>query len=343
MINIFKNKLTINVLLIVIIFIISVLIRLDNLRAPLGRHHEFITGHVLSTVSILESNGASAHYFAPVATFNSSADLAVAAKDSLKDKRGYGYYTSYPPFCFTLPYFIFKATGTHASIAGIRLISLINHFLCALLILLIVNRMYGKKLKETIYYPSYIAYLLYLFAAGNLWFHANLWFADMLVHLFILSSLFVFMSIYEKPAEKLKRKVVLLFVFTFLGVYTEYLALFVAFFIGVYLLLKLIKNRKYIIYLITIIVASVSSLGLVVYQYSSIAGFKNYKQAAISKYKVRSGYDKAYFKSGQPTIYDRHNLDGIWYNYTMNYNALVLYSEISLVILYCILKSVLLF
>lgn len=289
---IFKNKLLINIFFITVIFAASVIVRVNNLKAPMGRHHEWLTGHVLTTLSIYEKNGIGQHYYSPVWRFNNPTDLKMISNQAFKDKNGYNYYVSYPPFCFILPYISFKLTFTEVSVTALRVFGLINHLLCALLVFFIINRLFKKKLGEDVFLPSLIAYTLYLFASGNLWFHANVYFADMLVHLFVLSALYVFISVIEEPREKKRSKLILLSVFTFLGVYTEWIALFIAFFMGLFLFLKVFRNRVYFNYILALAIFAILSLGLSIWQYSQIAGFELLKEQSVNKYKSRSGYDK---------------------------------------------------
>jgi hypothetical protein len=325
----FRNKIYINAFLVIAIFIISILVRLDNLTAPIGRHHEFITGHVMTTVSIFETNGLAKHYFSPVCTFSNEGDLALNRTgilgDKIKDKNGYNYYTSYPPFCFLFPYFIFKAVGTECSIIAIRVLGLINNFVCGLLIFLIINRVFDKSCKKEVYFPAYIAYFVYIFSAGNLWFHANVWFADILVHLFILSSLYLFTFIIGAPSSNMKRKAFLLFIFTFFGVYTEYLALFLAGFMGLFFLIKSFSNKKFTIYFVSIGLASVMSIGLTVYQYTRISGFDELKRVSNDKYELRSGRSHDFQMAGEATLYSSWALKKFWNNYTVNYGLTMLF------------------
>lgn len=287
-----KNKLLINIFIIALLFALSIIVRVNNLKAPMGRHHEWLTGHVLTTLSIFEKNGISQHYFSPVWRFNNKTDLQMISDQPFKDKRGYNYYTSYPPFCFILPYLAFKLTFTDVSVTGIRVFGLINHFFCALLILLIINRIFNKSLRSDFFLPSIIGFALYLFASGNLWFHANVYFADMLVHLFVLWGLYLFIGILEDPEKNKKIKMTLLFTTTFLGVYTEWIALFVAFFMGVFLLFKCFKKRAYLKYILILALSATLPIGIAITQYSQIAGFELLKEQSVSKYKSRSGYDK---------------------------------------------------
>lgn len=328
------NKTTVfNCSILAIIFSLSVIIRLENLSAPAGRHHEWLTGHVLSTLSIFEKNGPSHHYFSPVMTFNAKAEHDLIKQQNYKDKNNYSYYTSYPPFCFLFPYYVFKITGLKVSLLGIRIISLLIHLGCSLLIFSIINLMFKKSITSRLFLPSLIGYTLYLFAAGNLWYHANVYFADMLVHIFILLSLLLTLKIIDEPNKNILKRCILLFSITFLGVYTEYLALFVAVLTGFFFLLLSFKNKIFLKYIVILAVASVSSLGLTVYQYTCISGFEELKQKTSEKYAMRSGHNKEHAEAGL-SFGSSISKNRFFNHYELNYEDLLDYTWL---ILYVVL------
>ncbi len=303
------------------LFAISVAIRYSNLKSPLARQQEWQTGHVLSTLSIWEKNGMANHYFSPVWTFNNPADKITNSLGGVRDKEGYTYYVSYPPLSFILPYFVFKITGQDVSVGGIRVFSLLVHFICALLIFLIVYKFSKKHLSEDYFIPAYVAFCFYVFATGNLWFHSNFYFADSLVHMFILGLIYVFLSILQQPEIKTTRNIFLVFIITFLGIYTEWLALFTAFFILLFFIFKSFKTKIYIKYSLSIITATVSSLGLTVFQYSCIAGYSIFKNYSLLKFSSRSGFNEQTAVDGT-SIYNLQSYKTIYSNYLTNYNYL---------------------
>lgn len=325
-----------NASVLIAIFLFSVLLRLDNLQSPLGRHHEFLTGHTLSTLFIYQKNGIGHHYYAPVSTFPAKADLHLSGNQNFKDKHNYDYYVSYPPFSFIFPYFVFKLFNQEISIIGIRIISLIIHFGCSLLIYLILNRLFRKKISESLFIPSVIGYCLYIFASGNLWFHANVYFADTLIQLFFIWSILIFLKIIEDPQKSAKQNLIVLGILTFLGVYTEWLALFVAFYAGIAFFFLGFRQKAYFKYLIILFISSVLSLSLSVYQYSLIAGFKALKQKNTEKYFERSGYTKKSKDTGFAfgTTYSKNKFIS---NYEDNYSYLIEFAKFCLFILLALL------
>jgi hypothetical protein len=327
-----KSRLFLNCSIAVVLFVISILVRLDNLKEPIGKHHEWLTGHVLSTISIFEKNSVSQHYFSPVWTFNSEADRYLAGLTSFKDKNNYAYYVSYPPLCFLLPHFIFKATFTSASVTGIRIIGLFIHFFTAFFVLLIIYRAFDKKPADTFFIPAFAGFFLYVFASGNLWFHANVFFADTLVPLFI--SLFIYSLIKIKKGDhSLAKGCLLLFTACFLGSYTEWQMLFVAFLGSAYFFIKSFRERKNIIYFLSICAGTLLPLLITFYQYSQICGMKQLIEIQKAKYKQRSGtnYDAAEAGYSMQNSFSYANLSA---HYERNYNTLLDFSWYCLLLLF---------
>lgn len=309
----FLNKKITQLLLLLLLFSLSVFIRFPDLSSDLNRESEWQTGHVLTTLSIWENDGLSAHYFSPVWTFNTPADKFTNSLGGIKDKNNFTYYTSYPPFSFILPYAVLKLCGVKVSVSAIRIFSLLIHLPCSLLVFLLVNLLWKN------FIPSLLAFCVYLFSAGNLWFHGNFYFADSLVQLFVLGTLLVFVVIVKSPEKNLRTKNSLLVLLTFFGIYTEWLALFVAIFVLLFLVWKLKTTKLYLRYVIGIICGISLSLSLIIVQYSSIAGFTELKQHSLNKYSSRSGFIEQTALDGL-SITEKNSFSEIYHNYIRHYN-----------------------
>lgn len=324
-----KNRI-INISLLILVFTISVIIRLNNLKEPVGRHHEWLTGHVLMTLNIFDKNGASNHYYSPVLTFNTEADRYIFSQNKFKDKNDYCYYVSYPPLCFLLPHAVFTSLGLKPSIMGLHIIGLCVQLLIGLLIYFLLLKMFNRKLNEPLFIPAFFAFCLYTFASGNLWFHANVWFADMLVPLFIVGLLYIAYHLLQNENAGYKWYI-LLFITCFLGAYTEWQMLFVSFIFCAIFFIKGFKKRKNFLIVITIAAATVLSLGTTYTQYTSIAGRENLIEALKSKYKQRSGTDHTSADGG--LSWDNpYSKFRIAEHYEKNYSVLLDYSWYALLL-----------
>lgn len=304
------------------LFAVSIVVRYNNLTAPLDRREEWQTGHVLVTLKIWEQNGIANHYFSPVCTFNSPGDKITNSLGGIRDVEGYTYYVSYPPLSFILPYIVFKLSGQDVSVSGIRVFSLLIHFCCALLTLLILYKFFGKRFKADVFIPGYVAFCLYLFSTGNLWFHGNFYFADSLVHVFVLGAIYLMLFIYTDPKNKIKIRTTTLFLLIFSGVYTEWLALFFSILLLLALALICLNKKHFLPYLIATISGLILALTLCLFQYKLIAGPEALEEFLLAKFSGRSGlFEQSSIDNAH--VYNHLSYKTIYSNYISNYSYLI--------------------
>lgn len=277
------------ILIFIIGFIVSIFLRLPNFNQPFGRHHEWLTAHVLITNKIWFDKGISASYYSPIFKHDTSPFKEATIFNVLRDKEGYEYYISYPPFCFIASYIFFKLSFIQPSILGIQVFSLILHFISSFLILLIGYLLANKKVKEDFHIPSLLASFIYVFSTNNLWFHHNVYFADMLAQPLFIGSTYLLIKLLKNGFES-KKELWALGIVNFLLVYTEWIGIFFDFTAVALLFLWHIKSIKKVwIYLSIISITGLLSLGLTVYQYSRINGWDAFIETEMKKYEERSG------------------------------------------------------
>jgi hypothetical protein len=285
-----KKILLLNLACFLILFGVATAIRVVNMQAPLGRGHEWVTGHVLLTHSVYEQGGLSRYHFAPAWTYDKPAENHVMAEQEFRDRNNTSYYVSYPPFAFLAPYFCFKLLGITPSVTAIRVFSVFLHLVCAFLILNIMYAFFSKRLSEDFFAPGLLAVAVYLFAAGNLWFHSNIYFADTLEQVFAIGTVFLLVKSLRHEGRKFSvTHLLLLGLVNFLGVYTEWLQVFLAFTAFLAACMLAFRRRKFIAIGTVLAVSTLFSLSLTLWQYTSIAGFGPLKTIQLSKYNQRSG------------------------------------------------------
>jgi hypothetical protein len=278
-------------LLIVILFVLSVFIRKENHSVPLSRHHEWITAHTLITCEIwAENGGPSAYHFSPVYTYPGEGNAGRHMLGGVEDEKGDVYYVSYPPFSFLFAYYATQFMGGPDT-DSIRSLNLSIHLLCALLLYLIAVSLAIEKNKNYFSIAGVTAAFLYLFSTGNLWIHGNLYFADMLAQLFIIAGIYLTIRFFKKNYRKEMLFLSALATIFFLATYTEWLGLFLSFFIGMAFLAGYFikKEKRFLKAFFSVGIASALALALTLMQYASIAGWDQFKEVSTSKYEDRSG------------------------------------------------------
>jgi hypothetical protein len=279
-----------NVLLLLVIFLISIIVRLSNIDRPLSFHHEWLTAFSLRVVSILYDGGAAQYNFNPIANYNGDANKNIDNTSVLfmpKNQQGDYYYISYPPFGYLLPYFIFKLISLKPTILGIQILNLCLHFIGAYFIFLIISLL-SLKNNQKINWPGVIGFGIYTFLPLNLWFQSNVYSPETLIQtIFIIEAYILFKILFSKQIGNYYWW--LLGIFNFLAVYTEWLGILLAGTICLYALFKA-KDKKYKTIFYIVMITSLLALMLTVYQYSLISGLHDLLVIYENKYLLRSGF-----------------------------------------------------
>ena len=276
-----------------LLFFISIYVRSENLKAPLSRHHEWITAHALLTAEIWDQNGGpSAYGFNPVYTYKGEGNSRNRMLGGITDSIGDTYYVSYPPFAYIYLYYSSQLVGG-PSLFSARFSALSLHIITAWLIYFLIGSIRPPTEKKRFNFAGIIAAGLYIFAQGNLWFHGNLFFSDMVVQPLFIGGLLSAVHYFKGNYKNEKLILFGLFLLFFISTYTEWLGLFSAFFTGVFfLIMAIVKKRKQLLKPFFVIgIGSALALGLTISQYSSIDGWDAYKATSEKKYAERSGHN----------------------------------------------------
>ncbi|HYG51219.1 MAG TPA: hypothetical protein VD905_09970, partial [Flavobacteriales bacterium] len=282
-----RRKAVLHMLLLVAVFAVSVGVRYKHFGKPLSRHHEWLTAHSLIIMKIWDKGGIANYHFAPVYSFPGKGNKHDYSICSLHDRQGDAYYVSYGPFSSIFPYFLFKLFMMPVTIGTLIGFNLLVHFLVSLFLYLLVSRLAGKRVSD-FSLGALVAFKLYLFSPGTLWFHGNVYFSEILVQLFFAAGMYVFYLLLEQKAQN--RKLLIWYgLICFFGIYTEWLGLFFTFVTGVFFLVKTIRERAYLRPFLIAACSGILALSLIIYQYSSIAGWDQFVKVETNKFVERNG------------------------------------------------------
>lgn len=95
---------------VMVLFLVSLLLRIPFLRRPLDGQHDWLTLHTLLTVSIWNQTGLQASHYALVMTWPNPADRFISYLDraTVEDAQGNNYFIAFPPFAFLLAFRFLK-------------------------------------------------------------------------------------------------------------------------------------------------------------------------------------------------------------------------------------------
>lgn len=281
-----------NLSIIFALFLITVQVRKEKLSLPLSTELEWVTAHTLITLQVWEEGGGPHHFgFRPVYTYSGKGNEAVGNLGGVMGKDRKLYYTSYPPFAFIFAYYGTKLLGG-TTLSNLRTLGMLTHLFCAILIYLIIIKLRENQ-KDQISIAGLLGAFLYLFSAGTLWMHSIMYFADTSVQLFLITATYLFVSLLTNDIRNERTFLAGLGITIFLGTYTEWLALFFAFFAGLLLFILYFINKKRINLKGFLVIASASALALLItfLQYASINGVDALMDVSISKYLERAGFE----------------------------------------------------
>lgn len=277
-----------NYLIVILVFIIGVSIKWENLKAPLVRHQEWISAHTLITAEIWENNGGPNYSgFSPVYTYPEKANFGRKMLGGVTNSKGH-HYVSYPPFSFIAAYYGMEVLGG-VNPANLRIISLLCLLVSSFLLLEFLLSIFGIK---PLSIPGIIGVLIFNFSTGNLLYFGHLYFSDVLIIPLVLLFLLLLQRYFKRNYNTKFSLLMGLFFIGFLMVYTEWLGLFMLFISGIFCLIQFIRHRNKldIQVFLTFFFAGISSLTLTIFQYSQIKGWEALKLAWVNKFAVRSGH-----------------------------------------------------
>lgn len=273
--------------LLVAVFSVSIVVRYKHFLQPLSRHHEWLTAHALVTLKVWEQNGASGYFFAPVYNYNNPGDKYENTIASIFDNRGNGYYVSYGPFAFVLPYTIFKIFHIPVSHTSITCFTLCIHFFTALLLYLLLLRLSSKTFAQ-FSIGAMSVFVMYIFSPGTLWFHGNIYFSEILAQFLLAFGIYVFAHIITSQNTS-RTQLIWLGIACFTGVYNEWLGLFFTFFVGMYFLVRTFYDRANLKPFLVSALSGIAALTFITWQYAQIAGFDQLLHVMTTRFAERNG------------------------------------------------------
>jgi len=269
--------------LILLLFVLSVIIRIPNIDRPISKHHEFNVAFFLIPMEIWEKEGVKTHYFIPSYTYFAENDKNISSPIGVQEgiKNGRNYYLSFPSFSYLLPYFVFQSLHLEISALNLQIFNLFLHFTLIFFLYKILLLLFREK------HIALIGSALYLFAPGPLWFHGNAYTHHVLSVLFLVISLYYIVKLLQ--SENINK-----IDFLFLAVslicllFTEWIGFFLVFTIGVIAIFKKFNHRLFNIALMIATISAILVLAILFFQYNAFIGWQKYLSYLTNRFDVRS-------------------------------------------------------
>lgn len=276
---------------IVVLFAISVMVRVPYINRPLSAHYEWVTAPVLITQQIWYEEGAWTHHFLPVMTFPGAANRNISNDARMKNDKGVWYYTTSPPLAWIAPYVVFSLLGVYPDVLPLQIFNLVLHFVCAILVYALTKQLIRRSDFLSREIPALVAASVYLFTPFALWFHCNTYSGQWLNHPFFIGSVYAFVRILDSEEEDKNRWIWILGALVFLMFYTWWGGAFFSAVICAYAFFHRQERSMRRVISVTVF-AAVLSTALVFFHKSAVAGIGAFIEYFWSRFSFASGYFK---------------------------------------------------
>lgn len=307
-----------HILMLLCLFAATVAIRWPNLGRPMSKHHEFCTATALRVLTVWHQEGIGTVGYNPATNFAGKANKFInnhaSGSGKMLDEQGNYYYVSHPPLAYYLPYAVFSVFDIEPDVLPLQFFNLFVNLLCGFGIYLLARRLLPSNA-----WIGLLATLVYWFAPAVLWFQSNVYMSDMMVQPFFIAALLLALYVAESPKPL---PIVGLGLVCFLGTYTTWFGMFIAFSLGIYFLFQSLNRPVYLWVIGVLAVSQLAASGLLAWQYGQIAGWDALWSELTHRFALRGSAPK--------DIADMSLM--LVFNYVANYGALVIFIPILLIV-----------
>jgi hypothetical protein len=277
-----------------LIFSISILVRLPSLTRPVSKHHEFNTAIILIGVeSWRQAGGGADFHYAPLMNYQHPGDLNPEKAVNI-DNKGNELYLSLGPGWYIIPYAFFQLFRLPATPLNLRLLSLLISGLIVLLSFFFFEQLIPSGTSKR-FTRVCTATGLFMFNPGILWYLGNGY-----VHLTALLPFLLLMLILLLPMLRSQENIraiplLLLALSVILAVYMDWFMLFLCAAICPLTLVLARKNLKYFYLTSVLIISLFTGIALIFWQFASYTSI-----ATVAEYWKRRFLERSFVNNSTP-------------------------------------------
>jgi hypothetical protein len=254
-----------------LLFILSIIIRLPNLNRPVSKHYEFNTAVVMiNIISWRQTGGGDQLHYTPVINFQHAGDKFPPNNLNI-DKEGNTVYLSYGPGMFIIPYFFYQWLKLPAIPVYLEILNLIFHLACIVLFFYLSDQLIPPKVAGR-YFIITAGCCFMIFSPGVLWFLGNGYVNISIMLPFVMGVFILILPMLKDPSWITSTRLILLAILIVILIYIDWYILFLCFFTGIVALLKYRSNRKYGWLVLVLVMSVCFGIALVFFQFASHMG-----------------------------------------------------------------------
>lgn len=259
------------IIIILLLFAVSILLRVPGINRPLSKHHEYNTAVILVNIeSWRQSGGGDRYHYVPLLNYQHPGDKSTLDIPPV-DPSGNILYMSFGPGWYVIPYFIYQLFHWPVKPIYLQVINLFFNLAAVVLLFLLCERLIPAgqtKRYETIV----MACGLFMFSPGVLWYLGNGYVTTGIEMPFVFAALLVLLPMLRRPEAINMRRLLSLSLLIILLVYIDWFALFISLIIFIVLFFRTMKDRRYLRLLLTIAAACIAAVALPLLQFASYIG-----------------------------------------------------------------------
>jgi hypothetical protein len=257
--------------LLLLLFILSIFIRLPNLNRPVSKHYEFNTAVVMiNIISWRQAGGGDRLHYTPVINFQRAGDKFPPNNLNI-DKDGNTVYLSYGPGMFVLPYFFYQWLHLPAIPIYLEILNLVLHLACVVLFFYLLDQLIPPENRSR-YFIIIAGCCFMIFSPGVLWFLGNGYVNIGMMLPFVIGIFLLILPMLKDPSGISPSRLIPLAFLIVILIYIDWYILFLCFVAGIVALLKYRTNKKYGWLVLVLFMSVCFGVALVFFQFASYMG-----------------------------------------------------------------------
>lgn len=261
-------------LVLLLVFLLSVGVRIPQLGRPLSKNHEFCTAVALIVLDVWWQRGFSTCMGSPAVTYEGAcAGVSGSLTSALVQRDQVRYYVSHMPLAYWVPYAAATALGSRHTPFSIRVFNLLLHGATAYFLYRFLASLTVAAAQPGLSDVPLFAAVLYLLMPATLWYHGNVYMSDMAVQLPWAWSLAAGARLFGKDKVRLRRSGWFLLAIAATAL-TEWLGLLVALTFAAYAVVRGLRrhDRAALALGILCLGTALLAMGGALWLYARIAG-----------------------------------------------------------------------
>lgn len=263
---------------VLVLFMLSILIRLPNLNRAVSKHYEFNTAVVMiNIISWRQAGGGDKFHYTPVMNFQHPGDK-LPPNNLFVDKNGNTVYLSYGPGWYVIPYFFYQLLNLPAVPIYLEILNLVFHVISVSLFFFLLEQLIPSG--EPRRYSIIMAGCIFMtFSPGILWFLGNGYINIGIMLPFDIGVFLLVLPMLNDSAKISASRLVPLGILNVVLIYIDWYILFFSLLTSIVALFKFRLDKKYGWLLFVLILSVASGIVLVFIQFASYMG-----QEAVAGY-----------------------------------------------------------